>query len=420
MISGRIQERLTTLLGLDPTALSRIGLESAVRRRMRALGLADEEAYADRLDIDMAEFEHLAMAVMVHETSFFRYPASFDLLVREVQGIHAADDDRVFRVHCVASSTGEEPSSIVMALLEAGVDLGRVEVDASDVSPRAIEYAHAGLYRAGRVERLPDAARTRWFVLRDENYELDPAVRARVRYRQANALDASFGLGDPSYDAIFCRNLMIYLVPEARRRLLRRLREMLRPAGLLFVGHAEVAAVRDAGLELAAPPEAFACRLVERPTSTPTPTSRTRAIPLRRPARATPRPHAVPVPQPAPQAAAKAAAARLADADADVVLGRAARLADAGDLEQARRVLLDGIVAGPATADHYHLLALVASARERDDESEEALRRALYLDPRHYPSLMQLALLAETRGERGRARRLREKAARVKEAGHGG
>jgi chemotaxis protein methyltransferase WspC len=414
MISGRIQERLTTLLGLDPTALSRIGLESAVRRRMRALGLADEEAYADRLDIDMAEFEHLAMAVMVHETSFFRYPASFDLLVREVQRIHAADDGRVFRVHCVASSTGEEPSSIVMALLEAGVDLGRVEVDASDVSPRAIEYAHAGLYRAGRVERLPDAVRTRWFVQRDETFELDPAVRERVRYRQANALDASFGLGDASYDAIFCRNLMIYLVPEARRRLLRRLREMLKPAGLLFVGHAEVAAVRDAGLELAAPPEAFACRLVERPTSTPTPTptSRTRASPPRRAAPTTPR--VAPAPRPA------AVRPSDADADADVVLGRAARLADAGDLEEARRVLLDGIAMGPATADHYHLLALVASARERDDESEEALRRALYLDPRHYPSLMQLALLAETRGERGRARRLREKAARVKEAGHGG
>lgn len=409
MISGRIQERLTTLLGLDPDALSRIGLESTVRRRMRALGLANQEAYADRLDIDMAEFEHLAMAVMVHETSFFRYPASFDLLVAEVRRRHAAVED-AFRVHCVASSTGEEPASILMALSEADVDLERVEVDASDVSPRAIEYARAGHYRAARVERLPAATRERWFVAHPDAYELDAAIRARVRHRQANALDAAFGLGDSSYDAIFCRNLMIYLVPEARRRLLRRLREMLKPQGLLFVGHAEVAAVREAGLELATPPEAFACRLAVRPAAPAAPAARTRARPSRRPLPSAPS---------APRRRAAPAPAMPRSLDPEVVLGRAARLADAGELDEARRTLLDGIAAGPATADHYHLLALVESAGGRDDASEEALRRALYVNPRHYPSLMQLALLAETRGDRGRARRLREKAARVKEAGHG-
>ena len=63
--------------------------------------------------------------------------------------------------------------------------------------------------------------------------------------------------GNPDLLRILCRNLMIYLVPEARRRLLRRLRDMLRPGGLLFVGHAEVAAVRATGLELASPPEAW-------------------------------------------------------------------------------------------------------------------------------------------------------------------
>ncbi|MDJ0523298.1 MAG: CheR family methyltransferase [Planctomycetota bacterium] len=403
MTDGRIPERLTTLLGLDPDALSRIGLESAVKRRMRAIGLETEEQYADRLDVDMAEFERLAMAVMVHETSFFRYPASFDLLVDEARRVLAARPDDVFRVQCVASSTGEEPCSIVMALIDAGIDLDRVYVDASDVSERAIEYARRGRYRGRSIERLPKVVRERWFKASGDTYELDPEVRGRVRYRQANALDVAFGLGDPSYDALFCRNLMIYLVPEARRRLLRRLREMLRPRGLFFVGHAEVAALRDVGLELATPAEAFACRLVPRtaskPTRSPAPSARTRARP------APPAPRHRPAPPPA--------------ADPNVVLAEAARLADAGDLEEARRALRDGIRTGPATADHYHLLALVESARGRDDDSEEALRRALYLDPHHYPSLMQLALLAETKGERGRARRLREKAARVKEGEHG-
>jgi len=403
MTSGRIQERLTTLLGLDPDALSRIGLAAAVRRRMEVLGFGDEERYADRLEVDLAEFEMLAMAVMVHETSFFRYPASFDLLVREARAHLAGPGTRPWRVHCVASSTGEEPASVVMALLDAGLDMDRIQIEASDVSQRAIDYARTGRYRRRGVQRVPEGLRARWFEVEPEAYLLTSRVRDRISYRRANALDPVFGLGIEPYDAILCRNLMIYLVPEARRRLLRRLREMLRPRGLLLVGHAEVASLRDAGFELEAPPEAFACRLPAarrtrhaRPTWTP----RTRAAPPRVP----PPPRRLPVPPPP---------------DPRMVLERAARLADAGDLDQARRALLDGIAEGPATADHYHLLALVESARGRDTDSEEALRRALYLDPHHYPSLMQLALLAETRGDRGRAQRLRDKAARVKGGGDG-
>ena len=95
-------------------------------------------------------------------------------------------------------------------------------------------------------------------------------------------------------------------------------------------------------------------------------------------------------------------------------LERASRHADAGNLVRARDVLTEAIAAGRVSADHFHLLALVESARGNDDACEAALRRALYLEPRHYPSLMQLALLHDARGERGRARRLREKAARVK------
>ncbi len=406
MSIGRIQDQLTTSLGLDPAALSRIGLQATVRRRMKAMEITDLDAYADHVARDRAEFERLAMAVMVHETSFFRYPASFDLLVSEALRRLTAHATHTFRIHCLATSTGEEPASLVMSLLEAGVDMDRVTIEASDVSERAIDYAKRGRYRRRNVRRLPASVRERWFEPHGETYQLRAEVLDRIAYRHANVLDAVFGLGEPPYDALFCRNLMIYLVPEARERLLRRMRSMLRPGGLLFVGHAEVAAARDAGLVLAAPPEAFACRylaqregVAERPAVRGLDSRTPRAAPPRTP---TPRP-AMKRPVPPPPVA-----------DPGDVLRRAAGLADAGDLDQARRALVDGIAEGPVSADHFHLLALVESARGRDDESEAALRRALYLDPNHYPSLMQLALLAETRGDRGRARRLREKAARVK------
>lgn len=393
----RIQARLTDVRGIDPTSLSRVGLQTALRRRMEALGIEDAGHYADRIVIDEVEFEHLVSAVLVHETSFFRYPASFALLAREGIRRLAADPRAGFRVHCVASSTGEEPASAVMALVEEGMPLERIHVDAVDVSERAVAYAREGRYRPRGVERLSEARRRRWFVRDGDGWLLSPAVRRRIHTVQADALAPTFGGGALRYDAVFCRNLLIYLVPEARVRLLAALVRMLRPEGLLFVGHAEMAAARAAGLDFEPPPDAFACRHRVRPD--PLPLTTTPSVPRRRPP---------PAPRPT-------AARRRAPVQEDF-LARASRHADAGNLPRAREVLREALAAGPVSADHYHLLALVESARGEDAACEEALRRALYLDPRHYPSLMQLALLHDERGERGRAKRLREKAARVKGA----
>lgn len=389
----RIRTRLTEVRGIDPASLSRVGMTAAVQRRMQAIGLDEIDRYADRLVIDGAEFERLVSAVLVHETSFFRYPASFDLLAKE--GLKRLGDDprAVFRVCCVASSTGEEPASVVMALAEVGIEPARVHVDASDVSPRAVAYAEEGRYRARGVQRMSEARRRRWFRHDGDAVLLRRVVRDRIRMRVADALAPSFGIGAARYDAVFCRNLLIYLVPEARVKLLETLVRMLRPGGLLFVGHAEVAAARAMGLSMETPPEAFACRRIVRPDPLPAP------APSPTPARRRP-----PTPRAAPRPV-------VPDSEA---LERASRHADAGDLTRAHEVLTRAIDAGPVTADHYHLLALVESARGHDDACESALRRALYLDAYHYPSLMQLALLHDARGERGRARRLREKAARVK------
>ena len=400
-----VHDLLVRLRGIDPSTLSQVAVRGAVQRRMAAQGFDTAEAYAERLAVDADEFEVLIQGVLVHETSFFRYPASFDLLAQEATR-RVSEGAGVFRVHCVASSTGEEPASVVMALLGAGVLPGRFHVDATDISERAVAYAREGRYRARGVERLPPALQTRWFQADGAYYLLHADVRRAIHHRVVNALDPDFGVGVAPYDAILCRNLLIYLVPAARRHVLETLLCMLRPGGLLLVGHAEMAAARAMGLELVQPAEAFACRrpralasVAARPAPVAVRAPRPRAAPTPPPAMTTP----LPAPRPAPRAAS----------GADGLL-EATRLADAGRLPEARRALLDGIAGGPVTADHYHLLALVESAQGHDPASEDALRRALYLDPHHQPSLMQLALLVEARGERGRAERLRAKAARAK------
>ena len=410
-----IKDRLRSVMGLDPESLSKIALRSNVRKRMQACELDTREAYAELLRRDPTEIERLANAVVVHETSFFRYPASFELLATDATKAGSARGPVPYRTLCVACSTGEEPTSVVMSLLGAGLAPPGIRVEANDLSVRAIDYARAGLYRRRGVLRLPPEVRARWFEDEGMDFRLSREVRDCVRYRTANALDSDFGYSEHKYDAIFCRNLMIYLVPDARERLLEALFQRLRPGGLLFVGHAEVPAVRALGLTMAVPPDAFACRMVRasapKPAQAPEGPARVRPQPV-----AAPRPAASRAPArnyylgPPPKAPARAVAA-----PADV-LDRAARLADEGDLDQARRIVSDLIATGAPSADHYHLLAVIEGARGRDVATGDALRRALYLDPEHYPALVQLALLADARGDRDHAGRVRAKAERVRAA----
>ena len=169
------------------------------------------------------------------------------------------------------------------------------------------------------------------------------------------------------------------------------------------------------GLPSAPPPDAFALR--KAPTLPP------RALPTRPPpARRAFEPVAPSRPPAAASAATRVRPARPMAAAVPAtpppasVLAQASDLADAGDLDGARALLSDLVAGGAATADHYHLLAVIEGARGRDAATGDALRRALYLEPDHYPSLVQQALLAEARGDQEAARRARAKAERVRAA----
>lgn len=405
-----ITERLREVMGLDPETLSRIGLRAEVRKRMQARGLETRAAYAALLQEDPEEFRRLADMLVVHETSFFRYPASYTRLTEYVRQRRKRSGQTSLRVLCVACSTGEEPASVAMTLLQAGLEKRDIVVDATDVSERAIRYAREGRYRRRGVLRLSEEIRDRWFEEEGQRFRLDTEILECIRYRRANAMDGQVPGTGQKYDVIFCRNLLIYLVPAAREALLRSLIERLEPGGLLFVGHAEVTAARALGLAMSPPLDAFALCLVPGPArSKPqAPVSR-RKSPARAAAPATrTRSPMPPVSLPKPPVASAP--------PPESILDRAARLADAGDLDQARRILSDLMAKGGANADHYHLLAVIEGARGREAETGNALRRALYLEPEHYPALVQLALLADASGDHGRARRAREKAERVRAA----
>jgi chemotaxis protein methyltransferase CheR len=185
-----------------------------------------------------AEFDELTDALVVGETYFFRELRPLEVLVDEVLRPRLVAGAGL-RVWVAACSTGEEPYTLAMLLAARGW-LDRVEVLATDVSPRALARAAAGRFGRRSFRLDPEPAFAAPFLRPiPEGREVLPAVRAAVAFRRVNLLDAPAVEGLGRFDAILCRNVLIYFTPERVRETVERLERSLAPDGVLLVGVSE-------------------------------------------------------------------------------------------------------------------------------------------------------------------------------------
>jgi chemotaxis protein methyltransferase WspC len=371
---------------------------------MLACGLKDAASYRALLDTSTTELQALIEAVIVPETWFFRDPEAFAALARVAV---ASGTDIPLRVLSLPCSTGEEPYSIAMALLDAGLAPNRFRIDAMDVSARGLAMAAGGIYGRNAFRGADLAFRNRHFTPAPDGMRLDERVRFQVRFRQGNIFAAELQLDTNGYDAIFCRNLLIYFDCPTQDRALGVLERLLAQGGLLFVGPSETGLLMRHGFASAQWPLAFAFRR---------PAAHAPALPLRpvvaRPA--PPRPISrpfLPRPRAVPPRAAYPAPAQVDD------ITRAALLADQGRLEEAARLCEAHLRARGASADGFALMGLIRDAGGATAEAAALYRKALYLDRGHVAALSHLALLLERQGDAPGAQRLRDRAQRQRPEG---
>jgi chemotaxis protein methyltransferase CheR len=225
--------------GIKLSPHKRYMVHNRLTRRLRARGM---DSFADYLALVQAdpggEREAFVNALTTNLTAFFREPHHFELL-RERAQQHRLRERQPMRVWCSAASTGEEPWSLAMTLREAGCP---AEILATDIDTDALDKGVAGVYPVERAENLP-AERLRAHFHRgvgaNEGWvRIRPELRPMVTFAQLNLLAPTWpSLG--TFDVIFCRNVVIYFDREAQKRLLGRFAGLLRPGGLLAVGHAE-------------------------------------------------------------------------------------------------------------------------------------------------------------------------------------
>ncbi|OFZ67627.1 MAG: chemotaxis protein CheR [Betaproteobacteria bacterium RBG_16_56_24] len=214
---------------------------SRLARRLRVNGMDNFQDYLAFLENNNgAEWEAFVNALTTNLTSFFREPHHFPLLAEHVAG---RNEKRPISLWCSAASTGEEPYSMAMAMVDAfGSFTPPVSIIASDLDTQVLAKAEAGIYPLERVEKLPEDKVKRFFLKgtgkQSGFVRVRPELRAMITFRQVNLLGSDWPIRGP-LDAIFCRNVMIYFDKETQLRILERFVPLLQPEGLLFAGHSE-------------------------------------------------------------------------------------------------------------------------------------------------------------------------------------
>ncbi|HGM5579677.1 TPA: CheR family methyltransferase [Pseudomonas putida] len=414
MIEQRFFRFLQERIGLDVESVGAPMVERALRQRCTVVSARDLDDYWLRLQQSPGEQQALIEAVIVPETWFFRYPESFAALVglahKRLATLAGARPLRILSLPC---STGEEPYSISMALLDAGLTPSTFNIDAVDISPSSLARAEHAVYGRNSFRGSELAFRERHFEGAEDNYRLHERVRRQVSLQAGNVLDPALRSRMGLYDFVFCRNLLIYFDVPTQQRVFEVLKQLVHDDGVLFIGPAEGSLLARLGMRPIGIAQSFAyVRQSETsvPPLTVAPPSRPAVVPM-----PPPRPVAVPAPtvvRPARPPARPVVTPTSSENESEL-LATIARQANSGASEQARANCERYLRLFEPKAQVYYWLGLLSDTQGDAGEALTHYRKALYLEPQHTEALLHLASLLASQGDAAGARRLQERAARL-------
>ncbi|WP_320006722.1 protein-glutamate O-methyltransferase CheR [Maridesulfovibrio sp.] len=422
------QRILNRAVGLAPDSLASSGIRLALKARMRETGCTEKE-YLALLRTSDKELYELVEEIVVPETWFFRDGKPFELLFEMSSG----RKDKDFRVLSAPCSTGEEPYSIAMTLMGAGLKSFRV--DGVDISERALRKAKEAIYPENSFRtKLPFYAE-RCFSECQQGRKLNKEVRDTVRFFSCNLVDSC--LPQVRYDVIFCRNLLIYLDEDSRKCLASMLNEKLKEEGVLFVGHAEMLPIFNDWFTPIRKQGTFALRKGKRKVSALLRNSSCAAKDYspdtapnsnRRPVANSTLKHVVqsdlhrvglsPVQEQDHPAATKEE--RGPDDSAGLTLDEIKKMADMGRILEALKMCEGLLLQSGPDPDLFHLSGLLHEAGGNIPMAEEFYGKALYLEPDHMESLVHLSLLLENRGDLRKAEIMRNRVRRAEKRNEAG
>lgn len=215
---------------------------SRLSRRLRATGISTFSEYLKLLESNNEEeWEQFANSLTTNLTSFFREAHHFPVLAEYLKSLRGKHPISIW---CSAASTGEEPYTIAMTVLDAlGRDASQVSIVATDIDTKVLTTARAGVYPEDRIAKLPDDVVKRFFMrgtgAQAGHVRVREELRNMITFRQLNLLDSKNWAIRGPLDVIFCRNVMIYFDKPTQLSILQKFAPLMRSTGLLFAGHSE-------------------------------------------------------------------------------------------------------------------------------------------------------------------------------------
>ncbi len=409
MVFSAIVQQLRQSTGLDPDIIGANRIARAIEGRRLDCGLPDLERYWTRLQTSTTELEELVEQLIVPETWFFRDGKPFEYLKTYATSEWLLKPNRnTLRLLSVPCSTGEEPYSMAIALLEAGLLPRQFAIDAMDISHRSIAKANRAVYTKNSFRGDAWTGRERYFQQTIEGYELCQPIRTLVNFQPGNVM-TSLALTQKQYDIIFCRNLLIYLQPEACSKVLAVIDRLLLPGGLLFVGASETGKIVADHYCSIRQPFTFAYRKLEVTRSpqlaVPQRTIETSLLPD------------------APPQTEEQRIERCSELGSEypnqslnlqtLDLQTVKLLADAGRLADAIALCQAYLVNQPTDAAAYLLLGELYQADRQNNAAQECFRRAVYLEPNSDKALIHLALLKQHQGDIAGAEMIQQRIQRL-------
>lgn len=243
----KIRKLVYDNFGINLSDQKRSLVVGRLQKVLRSRGFADYREYLQWLENDRTGegLEELASRISTNHTFFFREKAHFEYFqntaLPEITARRRAQTGPI-RIWCAGCSSGEEPYTLAMLVrehLNVPLDRGRVLLLASDLSAKALQTAMRGVYSDERLEQMPAGLRNKYFRRQDANHHVvADEIRDAVVYRRHNLMDATYPFKH-AFDAVFCRNVMIYFDRPTRDALIQKFHKHTVPGGYLFIGHSE-------------------------------------------------------------------------------------------------------------------------------------------------------------------------------------
>ncbi|MBC9785059.1 protein-glutamate O-methyltransferase CheR [Heliobacterium chlorum] len=235
--------------GLDLGNYKRPQMERRIRTLMRSQGVNDLLSYFNLIDKDAEQYRKFIDHLTINVSEFFRNPGQWDVLTNKILPLLLKENPQL-KVWSAGCSTGEEPYSLAMTMMESRCDL-RNKVLATDIDKEVLRKAQLGIYSAKSLANMSPEMVKKYFDDQGGGFfRVKDEVKRQVKFQQQNLLKDSF---ESNFDLILCRNVVIYFTEETKTMLYKRFHQAMRKGGILFTGSTEqIFQARELGLTTAA------------------------------------------------------------------------------------------------------------------------------------------------------------------------